>query len=388
MKLLPRFLVFSIVTVGVLTSIRYFQIFQSQSNTKISQLSVSKNLLDLQIASLEASYSALQNTDQVKVNKVLNTEIAQIRQTYSASIDVYEKLLKLRETFPKTDIYDQTFAKIIMLLSKGQYLEAQAQIAKLNLDLDKKNQDLAASFKVPVNIKESSSPPNSGYSRQLVKTDIGDFVVDIISADLKTTKVVVDTSSDKDCKNDCPVNMLSEFASRSGAFAAINGPYFCPATYPSCVGKTNSFDTLLMNKNKVYFNSDNNVYSSVPAAIFSTSSRFVAQSSEWGRDTGIDSVIAGQPLLVFNGESKFAGDGDVKKSSTGSRSFIGATDSTVYIGVVHNASVAQASIVIAKMGIRNAVNLDSGASTGLWLNGKSIITPSRATPFGILFVKR
>jgi len=29
---------------------------------------------------------------------------------------------------------------------------------------------------------------------------------------------------------------------------------FCPSTYPQCAGKTNSFDTLLMNKNKVYFN--------------------------------------------------------------------------------------------------------------------------------------
>lgn len=215
-----------------------------------------------------------------------------------------------------------------------------------------------------------------------------DYLVDIISADLKTTKVVVDTSSSGDCRDNCPVNILSDFASRSGAFAAINGPYFCPATYPSCVGKTNSFDTLLMNKNKTYFNSDNNVYSSVPAAIFSTTSRFVAQSSEWGRDTSVDSVIAGQPLLVFNGESKFAGDSDPKKSSVGSRSFIGATDSTVYIGVIRGASVAQAAQVIAKMGIRNAINLDSGGSTGLWSNGKSIITPGRATPFGILLVRR
>ncbi|PIV01360.1 hypothetical protein COS55_02195 [Candidatus Shapirobacteria bacterium CG03_land_8_20_14_0_80_40_19] len=29
---------------------------------------------------------------------------------------------------------------------------------------------------------------------------------------------------------------------------------FCPSTYPQCADKKNLFDTLLMNKNKVYFN--------------------------------------------------------------------------------------------------------------------------------------
>lgn len=35
----------------------------------------------------------------------------------------------------------------------------------------------------------------------------------------------------------------------------------------------------------------------VTAAIFSGSARFVGQTSEWGRDTGVDGVIANYPLL-------------------------------------------------------------------------------------------
>ena len=89
-----------------------------------------------------------------------------------------------------------------------------------------------------------------------------------------------------------------------------------------------------MNKNKVYFNSDNNVYSTVPAAIFMGSSiRFVQKSLEWGRDTSVDGVIANQPLLVFNNAVVFGGDGDVKHASRGSRSFVGATGSTVYLAL-------------------------------------------------------
>jgi hypothetical protein len=65
-------------------------------------------------------------------------------------------------------------------------------------------------------------------------------------------------------------NSQQQVQSDQGTFtyAGINGVFFCPSTYPSCAGKTNSFDTLLMNKNKTYFNGTNNIYSTVPAVLF------------------------------------------------------------------------------------------------------------------------
>jgi len=275
------------------------------------------------------------------------------------------------------------FALALNQLLENNYASAAATIKKLEAEI-KKEQDkraLAAAAAVP------AATGNSG-STGTVKTESGEFRTNIISADLRTTKVVVDTASPSDCNDNCPVLPLATFAQRSGAFAAINGPYFCPATYPACANKKNSFDTLMMNKNKTYLNSGNNVYSSVPAAIFSTTSRFVRQSSEWGRDTGIDSVIAGQPLLVFNGQSMFGGDGDPKKSGKGTRAFIGATDSTVYIGLVYNVTVAEMANVIAAKGIKNAINLDSGGSIAMWNNGRYVAGPGRDLPFGIMLVRR
>ena len=179
---------------------------------------------------------------------------------------------------------------------------------------------------------------------------------------------------------------LGDYVSRSGAFAGINGSYFCPADYPSCSDKKNSFDTLAMNKNKKYINSDNNVYSTVPAVIFSgNSARFVEQSLEWGRDTGVDAVLAMQPLLVSGGNIAFNGDGEPKRGSKGSRSFVGATGSTAYIGVVFNATVAEAAHVIHTMGIQNALNLDDGGSTALWSGGYKA-GPGRNLPNVLLFV--
>lgn len=89
-------------------------------------------------------------------------------------------------------------------------------------------------------------------------------MVDIIATDLNSTKVIVDTASDGTCTNDCPVLPLATYVSRNGAFAGVNGTYFFPDTYPDCASKKNTFDVLVMNKNKVYFNSDNNAYSTVP----------------------------------------------------------------------------------------------------------------------------
>lgn len=354
---------------------------------KISDLLVSKNEISAQLNFIATEYETLKNIDQLKINQELTSELKSIKKTYKDSLTAYEDLVDLKGDKKLFASLDKNFALILKQLSEEKYSSAEATLKVLTTDIDKEKTRLAAAS-VPANLPQSNTPPSSGVGRQLVKTTNGEYAVTIISADLKTTKVVVDTASERDCGDNCPVMSLGAYAQRSGAYAAINGPYFCPATYPACANKKNTFDTLLMNKNKYYFNSDNNVYSSVPAAIFSTTSRFVGKSQDWGRDTGVDSVIAGQPMLVSNGQSQFGGDGDPKKTGKGSRAFIGATDSTVYIGIVYNASVAEAATVIATMGIKNAINLDSGGSIAMWSNGKYLAGPGRDLPFGIMLVRR
>lgn len=233
-----------------------------------------------------------------------------------------------------------------------------------------------------------NAPPAAGFKRQSVKTALGTFTVSIVAADLGSTRVIVDTASPGDCSNDCQVLSLKDYVIRNNAYAGINGAYFCPKDYASCAGKTNTFDTLLMNKDKTYFNSGNNVYSTIPAVIFGGGwTRFVKQSLEWGRDTGVDGVIANYPLLTFNNAVEFQGSGEAKLNNKGGRSFVGATGSTVYIGVVHSASVAEAAHVMQALGIHNSLNLDDGGSTALWHGGYKA-GPGRSLPNAILFVRK
>lgn len=248
---------------------------------------------------------------------------------------------------------------------------------------------IPAPIPTPQPIITNNTPPNSGYFLQNVSVEGVTYKVAIVAADLNSTKVIVDTTSDSDCRDNCPVLPLAEYVSRNGAYAGINGSYFCPAEYPSCAGKTNSFDTLLMNKNKTYFNSDNNVYSTVPAAIFSPgAARFVGQSLEWGRDTSVDSVIANYPLLVSGGNITFTeAANEPKFGPKASRTFIATQNNMVYIGIVYSASMGESAKVLHTLGMSEALNLDQGGSTALWSGGYKA-GPGRSIPNAILFIVR
>ncbi|MEN9407792.1 MAG: hypothetical protein RLZZ455_1008 [Candidatus Parcubacteria bacterium] len=340
------------------------------------------------LASTSAQLNELLNQDQYKINQDLKSEILSIQKTYKKAVVTYENLLKVKEISKNVKGFDAQFAKTLTLLSEKNYASAEAELTDLSKKIQTETDKVSSSFSIPANVPAKNTPPGSGFSRQQVDAGIGTYLVDIVSADLGSTRVIVDTASDGTCANNCPVLSLGDYVSRSGGFAGINGSYFCPESYPSCAGKTNSFDTLLMNKNKVYFNSDNNVYSNVPAVIFLGGSiRFVGRSLEWGRDTGVDGVIANQPLLLSGGNITFGGDGDPKKGSKGSRSFVGNKGNTVYIGVVHNATVAEVAHVLKTLGLENALNLDSGGSTALWSGGYKV-GPGRNIPNAIIFVRK
>lgn len=364
-------------------------------NKQVSQSNIQAIDLETHLASTSAALTtaskelvALMSEDQYQINQALEATISAIEDTYQLAVRSYENLLKLKDVSKKTDDYDESFAEALKILSERDYIKAEDELKKLNQSITLTRQEIASQFVIPENVPVSNSPPGSGYSRQQVQTDVGTFMVSIITADLNSTRVIVDTASGSDCSNDCPVLSLGDYVGRNGAFAGVNGSYFCPASYPSCTGKTNSFDTLLMNKDKKYFNSGNNVYSTVPAVIFSgNSARFVGRSLEWGRDTGVDAVLANHPLLVSGGNVVFGGDGDPKKGSRAGRSFVGASGGTAYIGVVHSATVAESARVLQKMGIQSALNLDSGGSTALWSSGYKV-GPGRNLPNVLLFVRK
>jgi len=377
---------FALALISALAYTSYY--FVAKFNQDISTLQKEKGEKESRLEEVQRLYDELQNVDQLKRNEALQEEITNIQETYKTAVTTYEYLLELKEKTDKTDDLDELFSKSLTLLSEKKFKEASEVLSELDGKINEETKKIAASFTIPTNVAEDNAPPDAGYSRQRVVTDAGTFMVSIIAADLGSTRVIVDTASDGDCGNECPVLPLATYVSRNGAFAGINGSYFCPATYPSCAGKTNTFDLLVMNKNKTYFNSDNNVYSNNPAVIFGDNYiRFVTAASQWGRDTGPNGVLSNYPMLVFNGNITFGGDDDPKKGSKGARSFVASKGNTVYIGVAHNVTVAESARVMKSLGMENALNLDNGGSTALWSGGYKV-GPGRNLPNVILFVRK
>jgi hypothetical protein len=358
---------------------------------RINQQNVASSKLTNQLRATASKLNDLQNQDQYKINQSLKKNIDNIQTSYKSSLGLYQRILDLKAQKQDTADLDKEFAGSLNYLSQLNYASGSASLALLALDIKKKEDSLAAaSVQVPaaVNAVQSNTPPGSGFSVQSVATDNGNFTVYIIAADLNSTKVIIDTASSGDCSNNCPTLPLADYAARSGAFAGINGSYFCPAEYPSCAGKTGSFDLLVMNKNKVYFNGANNVYSTNPAVIFTgNSARFVGQALEWGRDTGVDAVLSNYPLLVSGGNVVYGGGGDAKFAPKGTRGFVANKGSTVYIGDVLNATMQDSAKVLKALGMDNAMNLDEGGSTALWSGGYKL-GPGRNIPNALLFVHK
>jgi len=341
------------------------------------------------LSDVQKELDDLKNSDQVKRNDELEAKIGDLQKAYDGAVSAYEDLLDLKAKVTNTKELDALFAKVLKQLSDKDYDAGTKTLADLNQKIkDETSKVVTAAATIPANVPVNNAPPGSGYSRQSVSTDAGTFLVSLVAGDLGSTKVIVDTASDSDCHDNCPVLPLATYVSRNGAYAGINGSYFCPAAYPTCAGKTNSFDLLLMNKNKHYFNSDNNVYSNNPGVIFGSGYiRFVGAVSQWGRDTGIDSMLSNYPLLVQGGNITFGGNDDPKQGSKGGRSFVANKGNIVYIGVVGNATVAESARVMKAMGMENALNLDSGGSTALWSGGYKV-GPGRDLPNVILFVRK
>lgn len=369
-----------------------YYIFNNQIGslqTMIQNLNHEKDRTLSELEQIGKELSDLASQDQLAINRELMDEIGKINEAYNEAVGVYDDVVELRTRGVNTTNIDKELSKVIAWLSERKYEEAKGQVVKITEMVKAEEQKLIAAFSIPAAAPQSNTPPSQGYSRQTVNVEgLGQYLVSLVAGDISSTRVIVDTASDGDCGNDCPVLPLATYVSRSGAFAGINGTYFCPASYASCAGKTNSFDLLVMNKNKTYFNSDNNVYSNNPAAIFGDGYvRFVSAVSQWGRDTSVHGVVSNFPLLVFNGNVVFGGDDDPKKGSRAGRSFVAHKAGQVFIGVVHNATVAESARTLAAMGMENALNLDSGGSTALWSGGYKI-GPGRDLPNAILFVNK
>ena len=229
----PRYK-FSFVAIVIMVGVSLYLLFDTYK--QVESLENNLNSTKEQLSQTQSELFQIKGQDQVKINQELKEEVENINTTYKNAVSVYEELLDYKETVEDTSDLDELYAKSLSLLAEKNYEEAQNTIDEINIIIREEKEKTAQEEKAKAAAAQppapqSNQPPGSGYSRQTVSSEAGNFLVDIVSADIGSTRVIVDTASGGDCGNDCPVLPLSDYISRNGAFAGVNGSYFCPASH-------------------------------------------------------------------------------------------------------------------------------------------------------------
>lgn len=236
-----------------------------------------------------------------------------------------------------------------------------------------------------------SGPPGAGYSSITVATEKGNFSASVLSIDLNSARMITDTGNDGDCGTNCTALSLQDFVNRNAGFAGVNGTYFCPATYPECSSKTDSFDFPVYNTRLNHWINGGNLFWNSRSIFYTDGSGAHYMQNANSFSGSVLAGIVNYPGLVNGGtvqiDDNQSGLSD-KQKAVGTKVGIGMRDSkNIMIVVARNVNMQQFAYVFKALGATGALNLDTGGSTALFYNGKYIIGPGRNIPNAIIFAR-
>jgi exopolysaccharide biosynthesis protein len=71
----------------------------------------------------------------------------------------------------------------------------------------------------------------------------------------------------------------------------------------------------------------------------------------------------------------------------GTKGSIGVDGTYVYLAIVSNATVTDSAYVLQALGARDALNLDGGGTSAMYINGAYTVGPGRLLPNAIVLTK-
>ena len=247
------------------------------------------------------------------------------------------------------------------------------------------------------NIEPSPGPPavstSTGYSLLTVPTARGTLTVHLIKERLSDVTVKTVAANTSVCRSDCPARPLAEYVDENKAYAGMNGTYLCPPDYAECAGKVNSYEYAVYDSNgSAWLNLPSLATTQTGLVTFTgRTPTFYRRSNEYARNRlSLAPITAGltmYPLLleegrVVNSENEQS-DAQKLRSMKGS---IGVDDSHVYLVLVAHASVTESAHVLQALGVRDALNLDGGGTSAMWL-GSCKVGPGRLLPNAVLLIR-
>nr|WP_051459354.1 phosphodiester glycosidase family protein [Paenibacillus zanthoxyli] len=265
-------------------------------------------------------------------------------------------------------------------------LASVSDALKLKLQWDKETASVrftdaqGKSFRLPVLTGALIRPESSAAasSRHTFKVGGRSFAVQIVTVSLLHPKVRLDVVLAGGSVGQ--VEELRSMAKRSQAIAAINGTFFNAYTsgsYKAPYGYIAAGGKLLKNspgdRRAVFAYDSNHLAELVPGGNFMP--RFQAGEFEGGLQAGPRLVTGGKVSLNVTAE----GFRDPKiLTGGGARSALGLTrDHKLLLVTSGGATIPQMAQIMKQAGAWQAMNLDGGASSGLYFNGGYLTTPGR-----------
>ncbi|HEX9494282.1 MAG TPA: phosphodiester glycosidase family protein, partial [Candidatus Limnocylindria bacterium] len=105
-------------------------------------------------------------------------------------------------------------------------------------------------------------------------------------------------------------------------------------------------------------------------------------------NTPVTAAISNFPLLLQSGAvvDTEAEQTDVQKQR-GAKGSIGTDGTYIYLAIVSSATVTESAYVLQALGVRDAMNLDGGGTSALWIGGQYTVGPGRLLPNAVLLMK-
>lgn len=250
--------------------------------------------------------------------------------------------------------------------------------------------DLEVATRTPP--KPAEKPLPEGYSKRSVQTSVGTFSVQVIEADLsKGVTVLTDAGVASDCANGCAALPLKDYIDRLGGYAGIHGTYFCPPDYPNCKDQVNSFIYFVYSAHAgAFINDDKRGYDNAGSLFVFRPGRieFYADPRSFQLDTNVTGAIASWPTVLIGGQVQppHRMEDDKQRNQKLTRGGIGNKGNVVYLVFAQGATVQDLGYIMQAMGLENGINIDSGGSSALYIDGYKT-GPGRKLPNAVILKK-
>ena len=233
----------------------------------------------------------------------------------------------------------------------------------------------------------------TGYSFLSVQTARGTFSVHLIKERLSDVSVKTLTANADVCRAECPVKPLARYVEEGGAYAGINGTYFCPPDYLACAGKVNSSDYAVYNSAlprwvnlpALFGNNAVLTFNGSLATAYRRQGAYT-QGPAWNQP--ITAGISMYPLLlqggaIVNTEARQSA-AQLQRNTKGA---IGIDGTHVYLALVLSASLTDTAAVLQALGAKDALNLDGGGTAAMYIGGSYKVGPGRELPNAIVLTR-